>query len=972
MGIFIAPSAYLVTELLHLTCADDFELSSRRAGAGVGDHANASSLDASSSCSAAPAAVFLGDEQPSSAPPSVHQPREGPEAAAGSLQGLQMLQVTPLGASQASSTLAGSTLEESSSSRSTRFADLFERSGSPRRSMQRASSTSTSSGLEEKSAPPRLRSHRHAAPRPLSRRATEDVVASDTDELSGGRARAAMRFDATGQNQLKDLDRRLPTEDDEAAFQERLERLRARLHRGSLTRAINPSAPIGGAPGTAATRPPYAPMPPLTISITGSPVPHRARPGGAWHGSHVHEDGGVPAVVARTGAPRAFERSPGGSVWLSAHTADQLQGHIVLVTSSLKSLRHFILPLRQPTLPCIPILVVVPLRSGDGTLDEASTHWLDIAAFPDVYLLDTLGDIDADAARAGIGRAMSVVVRSNGPRPTRTFVEHMSDPTAHATRADAVTILTTLCVERWVHPSAHVISEMLHGDTLSQFSGESVGLHLAGVGSEPSITRPASGAGHPRALPASSGVGAGDHARGVSPAGKALSGGSAHGGSAHGCYHVHGDQRSSPLWPDRSSNASTSTFDQFEEGLSSLQFGPETREVEGNSDRSIVRAAGLPGALPQMAACFAAGKITLSDVADKLSSQAFFNPHIMPMIAALLNPSLHNANRLHEDQPSYGRSQPEGEPPICSAHLSLIEIPTRFCDKCKLRTDRDAPVDADLPAATPPSWGNLFDWLLEVHGIIGMAMYVHTLDDAQGASADVGASVETSGNVKKASAMRKFSKAQKRRSHTPAGTESPSSAQDAAPPPESDAPPTSRSPGNLAPTEASLRPTPARKRLSLTLLSRATSADSKLPRGTADGLPAASADSGAGDLSRMYVVTNPARSQRLRGTEWIFALLPPSAMANSQDVKHVRGLQQAGATPADSSVAPSRAKPTGTPSAAAPAVAPRVPPHEDGRPMPIITPPPSPPESQCGKLDQLWRARARGPIGCTPACVSGD
>ena len=43
--------------------------------------------------------------------------------------------------------------------------------------------------------------------------------------------------------------------------------------------------------------------------------------------------------------------------------------------------------------------------------------------------------------------------------------------------------------------------------------------------------------------------------------------------------------------------------------------------------------------MPQMASCFAAGKIVLADVADKLSSQAFFNPYIIPLVNAMLNPS---------------------------------------------------------------------------------------------------------------------------------------------------------------------------------------------------------------------------------------------------------------------------------------------------------------------------------------------
>ena len=106
-----------------------------------------------------------------------------------------------------------------------------------------------------------------------------------------------------------------------------------------------------------------------------------------------------------------------------------------------------------------------------------------------MHLLDTLGDVEADAARAGLGRAMSVVVRSDGPRPTRTYVEHMSDPAAHATRADAVTILTTLRVERCVHPGAHVISEMLHGDTLAQLSAETVGMRRTTTASASSWRR---------------------------------------------------------------------------------------------------------------------------------------------------------------------------------------------------------------------------------------------------------------------------------------------------------------------------------------------------------------------------------------------------------------------------------------------------------------------------------------------------
>ena len=681
----------------------------------------------------------------------------------------------------------------------------------------------------------------------------------------------------------------------------------------------------------------------------------------------MHEEGShLPALVARTGPARPFERAAGRSdVWLSAEGAARLNGHIVLITSSLKSLQHFILPLRQPTVPCIPIVILTPLRAGDGTLDDASTYWLDIAEFPAVHLLDTLGDIEADATRAGLGRAMSVVVRSDGPRPTRTYVEHMSDPAAHATRADAVTILTTLRVERCVHPSAHVISEMLHGDTLAQLSANSVGM---GGGYATGASAIAASSSSSKPSDSRHGAAGGEAGGGAQDAGSS--------GSLHGGYDAHADQKAGSPWFEGGS----STLDKFEQELSSIQLSGTSNEDV--SERSIVRAASLPGALPQMAACFASGKITLSDVADKLSSQAFFNPHIMPMISALLNPSLHDANTLHEDNPSYGRSKPDGEPPICSAHLSLIHIPERFRDECASRASGGGgggghpgnPVEAmpaevesrAAPVASPPlpTWAELFDWLLEVHGAIGVAMYVRSshCSSYNGQwpwAPDVGATPEksASGTARRASALRKVSQVAKRLSALgPAAAESSATVHDTALPAKGDARPASQIPPKAAPLpEAGLRPTPDKKRLSL--LSRATSTDARVHKSAADGTPADYSDAVAGDVTRMYVVTNPARSQRLRGNEWIFVLLPPAAMASSHELKHVRGSPQPVATRGVAVTESSMPGSTGIASVPAPPPAGAAAPDArismtgaESRPAPITTPPPSPPEAQHGEL----------------------
>ena len=115
----------------------------------------------------------------------------------------------------------------------------------------------------------------------------------------------------------------------------------------------------------------------------------------------------------------------------------------------------------------------------------------------------------------------------------------------------------------------------------------------------------------------------------------------------------------------------------------------------------------------QSSASFVAGKILLSGLADKLTSQAcanarwqpacagraqtwararaphplshtlslslsqaFFNPHVMPMLAALFNPSLHN----HNSRPrlaAIATDSADSSPPL-SAQLHLIAVPAAY------------------------------------------------------------------------------------------------------------------------------------------------------------------------------------------------------------------------------------------------------------------------------------------------------
>ena len=84
---------------------------------------------------------------------------------------------------------------------------------------------------------------------------------------------------------------------------------------------------------------------------------------------------------------------------------------------------------------------------------------------------------------------------------------------------------------------------------------------------------------------------------------------------------------------------------------------------------------------------YMSGKIMLTDLADKLASQAFFNPHIMPMISALLNQSLHN----HRTHGTMRAVTSRGAQLLQSAHLRTIAMPQAFIRLCQVRHPALAP-----------------------------------------------------------------------------------------------------------------------------------------------------------------------------------------------------------------------------------------------------------------------------------------
>ena len=89
----------------------------------------------------------------------------------------------------------------------------------------------------------------------------------------------------------------------------------------------------------------------------------------------------------------------------------------------------------------------------------------------------------------------------------------------------------------------------------------------------------------------------------------------------------------------------------------------------------------LTKVLQHMDPGYAAGRILLTDYCDKLVSQAFFNPHIMPLLGALLNPSIHNlACAAVASRTDYSKFKAEGgrSKGLMSGHVKQIAIPKDF------------------------------------------------------------------------------------------------------------------------------------------------------------------------------------------------------------------------------------------------------------------------------------------------------
>ncbi|KAL1516002.1 hypothetical protein AB1Y20_002615 [Prymnesium parvum] len=121
---------------------------------------------------------------------------------------------------------------------------------------------------------------------------------------------------------------------------------------------------------------------------------------------------------------------------------------------------------------------------------------------------------------------------------------------------------------------------------------------------------------------------------------------------------------------------------------------------------------------PEMVPSYMSGKIMLSDMCDKLASQAFFNPHIMPMMSALLNPSLHN----HRAPGAMQALTTNGQPLLQSAHLCAIEIPEDFISLCQGQPQHSN--DSNDDVGPRMEWGYLWDFLMEEFSAIGLAVFV--------------------------------------------------------------------------------------------------------------------------------------------------------------------------------------------------------------------------------------------------------
>ena len=721
------------------------------------------------------------------------------------------------------------------------------------------------------------------------------------------------------------MDRRMPTESEEANLQYTFKRSRTR----NLDKALRTQQqlPLQTDADRVAARH-------SRTSITGSPLPpadpvRRFIPEGAPRASVIASTSinNFESLVARTVPARPFETACLGD----ANEAN-LRGHVVLLSDSLRSLRHFILPLRQPSQPCIPILIVTSLK-----VDDARTHWLDLATFPQVYLLHSVGDLELDAPRAALPKASSIVVRSAqvGGMGGHYGDGGEHDPLVQAAQRDAVTILTTLQAERVCGPDTHIVSEILQGDTLAQLSAKLAvtgstpsagGINLPGLNPEVLITggRARSFLENANDLPAEGTRRALGEARRVSfddVTSPGLTGDqplrteqlrpktakAALPSKLTSWMHTTTKGRASPtaMLDSISSTADADdgyydehqhrvqqihrvhqehTFDDAFDSWAGIGEGEDTGFMHHHtSEYGSFRGSGHR--MPQMAACFAAGKVVLADIADKLSSQAFFNPYIMSLVNAMINPSDHNAKAQiaaaaeASQAAATGRADPA--PYVPSAHLCLIAIPRGFRKVAASVARRSSAknVTAASASSDPPpfvTWGYLWDWMLRELGIVCIATYAHvTASGAAAASYEVSRATSRNteveggggaGGVPGGSPAAAFQKALRRAS--------------AAPTPEKEGAAGGGTPAPDPDKSGGATPWRNMRKAALSLVSRATSSDD-----TASSSQFETPVDPSAILSQAFVVTNPPRKQPLRESDLLFAFVPPAMLDDPRIVR---------------------------------------------------------------------------------------
>ena len=116
---------------------------------------------------------------------------------------------------------------------------------------------------------------------------------------------------------------------------------------------------------------------------------------------------------------------------------------------------------------------------------------------------------------------------------------------------------------------------------------------------------------------------------------------------------------------------------------------------------------------------YAAGKILLTDIADNLLSQAFFNVHVLPLLSALLNPSMNNFEldtKSDKGTPAASGATAAGTPAESSSPRQ-ISLPAEFLALCDEGHE-------DYDPRFSLTWGCLWDWLLFEFGIVSFALYV--------------------------------------------------------------------------------------------------------------------------------------------------------------------------------------------------------------------------------------------------------